>query len=143
VRKEFNEGREMEIFGRIIGVLIFGIGFVTSLTIRNTAKTWEEPPVSWGMLELFFYSFVLPPAFSGIGISGFHLLWLLPVIYVTAVWASSKNIPILSQIHVWSAYLYVKLLMSGTGMTVSSPKHCSPWAGESSCREAPDFHTKN
>lgn len=129
----------MEALRWAVGFLVFLIGFIGSHGTRKIAKSGEKPIVSWAMLILFLYSFILPVVFPAIGIIEFHLIWVIPVIYAAAYLASTKNIPVLSRFFVWQAYLYLKLLLAGTGMTVSKLKYCSPWSGDSICREEPDF----
>ena len=103
------------------------VGLWFALGIRQTAVHHVRPPM-WPTLILSLALVAFPIAFLFLPFSKLHILWLVVLMWALSNIAGVGYIPFLSQALIWPAYVYARLLTSGTGLSLSSPSKKSPWA---------------
>ena len=105
--------------------LLIGLWF--SLGIRQMAIQRVAPPM-WPTLIISFALVGFPVVFLFLSFSKLHIAWLLVVTWFLSFRAGVVYIPLISQLLIWPAYFYGTILITGTGMCLSSPSKKSPWA---------------
>ncbi len=106
-------------------VLLVGLWF--AIGVRLTAVHRPFPP-TWPTLILALSLVALPAAFLFLPFSKLHILWLLAIIWPLSLVGGVGYIPFVSQLLIWPAYIYGRVLTIGTGVRLSSPSRQSPWA---------------
>jgi hypothetical protein len=106
------------------GSLIYGLKFARE--IRQSAIKGLPAPL-WPTLIAAF-SFVAFPILSALfSFNKLHLIWIIPSVWFLSFSVGVKHIPILSKVLIWPAYFYTKVILAGTGRSISSPSKKSPW----------------
>ena len=108
------------------GSMVVGIWFATGIRQAAVARRSRRP--TWKKLILSLALVTLPIAFLFLPYSKLYIVWILLVIYPLSMIVSSWYIPVVSQLFIWPAYFYARILMKGTGRTLYSPSVKSPWA---------------
>ncbi len=107
--------------------IILACGLWFAVGIHQTAVHRTTPP-TWPTLILSLSLVALPIAFLFLPFSKLHILWILFVLWQVSLMAGVGYIPLVSQLLIWPAYIYVSILMIGTGVSLTSPSKQSPWA---------------
>lgn len=105
--------------------LLFGLW--VAVGIRRIAVL-QLPSPTWPTLIRSFAFVAIPVLFLFLPFNKLHIIWLLCILKPLSVMAGIRYVPWLSQVLIWPSYLYATLLMSGTGVHLTSPNKKSPWA---------------
>ncbi len=104
--------------------LLIGLWFAIGL--RLTAVHRSQPP-TWPTLIISLFLVVIPLIFLFVPFSKLHIIWLVILTCLLSLMAGFGYIPLISQLLIWPAYFYARILMVGTGRMLSSPNEKSPW----------------
>jgi len=110
------------------GSLIYGLKFAKD--IRQSAIAGLPAPL-WPTLIAAFSLVALPILSELFSFNKLHLIWMIPSVWFLSFSAGVRHIPILSKVLIWPSYFYTKIILSGTGRSISSPSKKSPWAAAS------------
>jgi hypothetical protein len=116
----------LSIIEWVIWGVVLACGLWFAIGIR-TAAVRHAPPPLWPTLIMSFSLVFLPLIFLFLSFSKFHILWILFILWPLSFMAGFGYIPLVSQLLIWPAYIYISILIMGTGVSFSSPSKRSPW----------------
>ncbi|MBN2316850.1 MAG: hypothetical protein JXM79_23175 [Sedimentisphaerales bacterium] len=110
-----------------IWAVALALGGWFAFGIRRTAILRAPPPM-WPTLILSFSLVFVPLIFLLLPFSKLHILWIVFILWKLSLVAGIGYIPFVSQILIWPAYIYARILTIGMGVSLTSPAKQSPWA---------------
>lgn len=110
----------VEIIGWVVWGIALTLGTFFAWGIRQSATQKLFPP-SWTTLITCFYLEALPIIFLFINVSKLHIIWIVVLIWIISVKLCNSHIPIVSEVLIWPAYIYGRILTAGTGTSLTSP----------------------
>ncbi len=112
------------------GWAVWGISLLYGLKlakeIRQSAIAGLPAPL-WPTLITAFSLVAFPILAALFSFNKLHLIWIVPSAWLLSFSAGIKHIPILSKVLIWPSYFYTKVVLAGTGRSISSPSKKSPW----------------